>query len=154
MKQNPAMKQIQHNMQPGVITIQGFLGNDPRDLIQILDEDEMAVRELDLSHQQIADKMIALRDAGKEGLGEFIDVAPHFSVKVDSVRGKLRCPFEDPGLIPKTNTTVINLELNRQLTYTDMNIHFIQCHGFYQGEGSPFRLSPEKLVEVLEVAQT
>ena len=86
--------------------------------------------------------MVELRDAGMAGLGEFLDVAPHFEVRVDSVRGKLPCPFGDPGIFPKTNTTVRNKRLGREITYTDLHIHLIGSHGFYEGKGSPFRLEP------------
>lgn len=88
------------------------------------------------------------------GLGEFISVPPHFEVKVDSVRGKLPCPFGDPGIFQKTNTTVKNLTLNKEITYTDLNIHMILAHGFFQGKGSPFRIEPGELVELLEIKKT
>jgi len=151
MKQDPKWAKIQKNMRPGVISIRGFLGGDKRDLIQILDEDHARVEQLHVMHQQIAAKMTAFRDAGMQGLGEFIDVEPHFSVRVDSVRGKLCCPFEDPCLSPKTNVTVRNLAIDQEITYTDLNIHLIAEHGFYQGKGSPFRLEPEELVKILEI---
>lgn len=151
MKQNPEMKTAQHNMQPGIITMHGFLGRDPRDLVQIIDEDISIIEELHISSAQIADKMEYFREQGKRGLGEFIQVAPHFAVKVDSVRGKLRCPFEDPGLVPKTNITVKNLEKTSEITYTDMNIHCIREHSFFEGKGSFFRIDPEFAVQILEI---
>lgn len=151
MKQDPNLRKAQENMRPGVITVQGFLGPDQRDLVQIIDEDDAKVKALGLSHQQIAERMKELRDAGKAGLGDFIDVPPHYSVKVDSVRGKLRSPFGDPGLISKCNTTVHNKKNNREITYTDMSISFIEKHRFYQGKGSLFRLEPEDLAAILDI---
>jgi hypothetical protein len=70
---------------------------------------------------------------------------------VDSVRGVLPCPFGDPGIFPKTNTTVRNRQSGRELTYTDLHIHMIGSHGFYEGRGSQFRLEPRDLAAVLEV---
>lgn len=151
MKQVPDWQQVQTNLRPGVITLQGFLGDDGRDLVQIIDEDDATVRRLGLTHAQIADRMAELRDAGARGLGEFIDVPPHFAVRVDSVRGRLRCPFGDPGLTPKTNITVRNLALGREVAYTDLGIHCIRAHGFYQGHGAAFRADPATLAEILEV---
>ncbi len=151
MKQSPQLQKAQENMRPGAITRDGFLGNDTRNIIDILIEDEAEVRRLGVNHTRIADKMIKLRDAGMRGLGEFINVEPHFEVRVDTVRGKLPCPFGDPGIFPKTNTTVRNLKLNKEITYTDLNIHMIVAHGFYEGKGSAFRLEPSELVEILEV---
>jgi hypothetical protein len=151
MKQTVQLRRIQEKMAPGVITRDGFLGEDRRNLVDILIQDDGAVRRSGLSHQELARRMIELRDAGMAGLGDYIDVAPHFEVRVDSVRGKLPCPFGDPGIFPKTNTTVRNRKNGRELTYTDMHIHLIGSHGFYEGLGSPYRLEPEVLAAVLEV---
>jgi hypothetical protein len=149
MKQTVQMKAIQEKMKPGVITRDGFLGSDRRNLIDILIEDDESVKRMGLSHQQIAGRMLEFRDAGMRGLGEFISIEPHFEVRVDSVRGKLPCPFGDPGIFPKTNVTVRNLEKQEEITYTDLHIHLIGSHGFYEGKGSLFRLEPKSLVDIL-----
>jgi hypothetical protein len=150
MKQSKVYAVIQEKMAPGVITRDGFLGEDRRNLVDILTADDGEARRLGYGHQDIARRMVELRDAGLAGLGEFLDVAPHFEVRVDSVRGKLPCPFGDPGIFQKTNTTVRNKRLGREVTYTDLHIHLIGSHGFYEGRGSPFRLEPAELAEVLE----
>ena len=154
MKQTLAFTRIQQKMAPGVITRDGFLGEDRRNLVDILTQDDGEVRRLGYSHQEIARRMVELRDAGVSGLGEYIDVEPHFEVRVDSVRGKLPCPFGDPGIFPKTNTTVRNKRLGRELTFTDLHIHMVGSHGFYEGKGSPFRLEAAELAEILEVDRT
>jgi len=151
MKQTVQMKQIQEKMKPGLITRDGFLGTDRRNLIDILIEDDETVKRMNLTHQVIAGRMLELRDAGMSGLGDFITVEPHYEVRVDSVRGKLPCPFGDPGIFPKTNITVRNTEINREIVYTDLHIHLIYAHGFYEGKGSVFRLEPQDLVEILDV---
>ena len=152
MKQTVQMQKAQERMAPGVITRDGFLGGDHRPLADILLADEAAVKALGLEHEAMARRMIALRDAGMAGLGEFVDVAPHFEVRVDSVRGRLPCPFGDPGIFPKTNVTVRNRRTGREITYTDLHIHLVRVHGFYEGRGSPFRLEPKDLAEALEPA--
>ncbi|HPX97077.1 MAG TPA: hypothetical protein PLO74_02920, partial [Thermotogota bacterium] len=40
MKMTPEMVRAQERMAPGVITAQGFLGNDPRNVAEIIAEDE------------------------------------------------------------------------------------------------------------------
>ncbi len=152
MKQTVQMDRIQQNMAPGVMTRDGFLGTDGRKLIDILISDDAAVKRLDLDHRKIAAAMRHLRNAGTRGLGELITVPPHFEVRVESVRGKLPCPFGHPGLVAKTNITVRNLKQDREITFTDLHIHLIEAHGFYEGKGSSFRLDPADLVEILEVS--
>ena len=68
MKQSPIMDKIQQNMQPGVITLDGFLGNDDRNLIDILEEDDAEVKRLGYTHEAIANRMVELKEAGKKGV--------------------------------------------------------------------------------------
>lgn len=150
MKQTVEMDTYQHNMRPGCITLKGLLGEDGRKLVDILIDDDGEVKRLGTSHEAIASRMQELRDAGLQGLGESITVEDRYEVRVDSVRGKLPCPFED-GVVQKTFIQVRNIELNRAITYTDLHIHMIKEHGFYEGRGSAFRLPPQELVEILDV---
>ena len=101
MKQTVQMQKAQERMAPGVITRDGFLGDDRRPLADILLADDAAVKALDLEHEAVARRMIELRDAGMAGLGEFVDVAPHFEVRVDSVRGQPPVPLRRPGHLPQ-----------------------------------------------------
>ena len=98
MKQTPEYDSIQRQMLPGVITLEGFLGTDTRKLIDILSEDDSAVRRSEKTHEQIAQRMQFFRDAGMPGLGEFMSIDDVFDVRVDSVRGKLPSPFGGPGM--------------------------------------------------------
>jgi hypothetical protein len=150
MKQTVEMDKYQHNMRPGCITLKGMLGADSRHLVDILIDDAGEVQRLGTTHEAIAARMQALRDAGVEGLGESISVDNRYEIRVDSVRGVLPCPFED-GVVQKTFIQVRNLALKREITYTDLHIHMIKAHGFYEGRGSSFRLVPRDLVEILDV---
>ncbi|MDD4573758.1 MAG: hypothetical protein PHR69_06030 [Sphaerochaeta sp.] len=153
MKQTPEFDRIQQQMQPGIIALDGFLGDDKRKLIDIIASDNTIVRKHNRTHEDIAAKMIHFKECGLAGLGEFITLDEHFEVKVESVRGLLPSPFGGPGMYGKVNTTVVNKTLGRQVVYTDLHIHFIADHGFYEGKGSPFRLEPLDLIEILEVPE-
>jgi hypothetical protein len=151
MKQTVALARAQTQMAPGVITRDGFLGTETRSLVDILDADDAELKRLGVTHQGLARRMMELRDAGMRGLGEYVDVEVDFEVRVDTVRGKLPCPFGDPGVFPKTNVSVRNKAQNREILYTDLQIHLIFAHGFYEGRGGPFRLEPGDVVEILRV---
>lgn len=153
MKQSPEFNAIQEQMKPGVITLEGFLGDDKRKLIDIIASDTLRVRKMKRTHEDIAAKMVHFKEQGLAGLGDFITLDDHFEVKVESVRGLLPSPFGGPGMYGKINTTVVNKTLSRQIVYTDLHIHFIKDHGFYEGKGSPFRLEPDDLVQILEVPE-
>jgi hypothetical protein len=154
MKQTPEYDKIQQQMKKGVITLDGFLGDDTRNLVDIIASDSMTVSRLKTTCKAIAERMEYFRELGLGGLGEFISVDNAFDVKVDSVRGLLPSPFGGKGMYGKINTTVVNKKTGRSIVYTDLHIHFIADHCFFEGKGSPFRLEPEDLVEILEVPET
>lgn len=151
MKQSVQMDRVQQNMRPGRITRDGFLGADGRKLVEILIEDDATVKRMGLAHEQIAQRMRVLRDAGARGLGGVVTVEGHFEVQVNSVRGRLPCPFGHAGTVAITNITVKNLNTKREIVYTDLNVHMIERHGFYEGKGAPLRLEPREIAEILEV---
>jgi hypothetical protein len=152
VKQTADLDRIQEQMRPGVLTQPGFLGPDGRKLADILDADGAAVLRLGLTHRRIAERLAEFRAAGIAGLGTDLPVAPHFEVRVDGARGALPCPFGHPGLHDKTFTLIRNLRLGEELACSDLQLHLIAEHGFYEGEGSPYRLAPERLARVLELA--
>lgn len=146
-----SMSNIEQAMQSGVICRDGFLGTDPRPLSAILQEDEQTVRRRGVTHAQIARQMARLRDAGRQGMEDWVTVPPHFEVMVESIRGRLACPYGDGDAFPKTAITVRNRRMNREITYTDLLIHLVGEHGFYEGRGSSFRLEPDDLIDILEI---
>lgn len=151
VKRDPMTAKIEANMRPGVISLSGFLGNDTRSLDQIIADDSALIRRLGYSTEIISQTMERFRDLGKKGLGEYCSISDNFDVKVESVRGKMVSPFSDRVLVRKTNTTVLNRRLKRSVTYTDMHIHMIGMHSFFEGKGSPYRLEPAELVDILEI---
>lgn len=149
MKESPEILESMARMQPGVLSRDGFLGSDHRTLGDILAADQNTIERAGLTHARIAARLREWRDLGLAGLGDFVAVPPHFEVKVESVRGRLPCPFGERGLHAKTNITVRNLKTDHTLFFTDLGIHLIDAHGFYQGKGCVFRLEPEALIEFL-----
>lgn len=112
---------------------------------------DILVKRLGYDHKDIADKMQYFRNAGEKGLGEYIEVPPHFAVSVETVRGKLPCPFECQKILPKSIIKVKNKKLDKEIIFTDIMIHLILFHGFYQGKKSLYRVEPEDLIEILEI---
>ena len=143
---DPVMKQ-------GNTGLDGFLGADHRPLAEIIRADEKEVKKLNLTHRVIAERMSYFRKAGEKGLDEFVAVTPHFEVSCEITRGFLPCPFGDPGMHRKTMITVRNLRLQKKIIFSDLNIHLIAVHGFYEGKSSPLRLEPVELSEIMEIGK-
>ena len=148
MKLSPELKKAQANMAPGEITASGFLGDDTRPLIDIIEADEEAMEALGLDFEDIARRMRHLLDEGRKGLGEPTSVDTLWLVQVDETRGFLPSPFED-GIHLKINATVTRADRGVTVIYTDMSIKLLEKHHFLQGRGSPFRLEPKVLKAAL-----
>ncbi|MBU0714574.1 MAG: hypothetical protein KJ964_04390 [Verrucomicrobia bacterium] len=153
MPKKHSLDALEQTLRQASAAREGFLGADERSLATILQADDEAIRRRGLTHAYIAQHLLALRQAGWEGLGEPVSVPPHFEVCVDAARGTLPCPFGDQGSFAKVNTTVHNLASGKEITFTDLNIHLIASHGFYEGHGAQFRLDPEQLMDTLEMGE-
>ncbi|KAF2957009.1 hypothetical protein [Marinitoga sp. 38H-ov] len=150
MKMTPEFQKAQENMKPGVITAEGFMGNDDRNLVDIIIEDEELLSTLNITIESIVGKLKYFKEKGEKGLGEPITVDEYWEVQVGEARGHLPCPFED-GIFRKVVTKVTNLKNNESVIYSDLSIHLIEKHHFFQGKDSPFRLDPAKLKKVFEL---
>ena len=151
MKQTPQEKKIYDNFKPGKITKEGFLGDDTRHIHDIIEEDVHTLARLGVTQEQIADRLQYFIEEGKKGLETPVDLGD-FTTQVIWRRGMLPSPFGDPKrLYHKIVATVFNKHLNKELRYTQLNVHMIRDHGFFEGKGSVFRLEPEDLVEILEI---
>ncbi len=141
MKQTPEEKRIENNMEPGALSAGGFLGTDPRSLWTIIRDDALTVRQLGLTHQQIADQMTALTQIAQTGLGAPVKHGT-LDLWVEEFRGRIFCPFRDKAAFGKRMTVCQHRDSGQQIRWSDLNIHMIEAHGFYEGQGSAFRVDP------------
>ena len=49
----------------------------------------------------------------------------------------------------KRVTTIKLTESGEAISWSDLNIHLIEEHGFFEGKGSAFRIEPGELVRVI-----
>ena len=148
MKMSPELKRAEGNMQPGTITASGFLGDDRRPLVDIIQKDEEILRALKLDFDEAAHALHEFTEKGQAGLGEPITIRDEYRVQIFEARGFLACPWED-GIFRKKNTQLIHVPSGNTILYSELSLHMMEAHHFLEGEGSPFRLIPEKLREIL-----
>lgn len=149
MKATPQELKIMAKMKPGVITLNGFLGVDRRNLNDIIHDDALVLDRLGRTAEEIAKRLDHFSKASWESLGEELLLENKYLVSTDVVRGKLPCPFGHPGVFRKAVTTLTNTENGLSTRWTSLSIHLIEVHGFFEGKGSPFRLDPETLVQAI-----
>lgn len=149
MKQTPQEKKIQDRMKPGILTLDGFLGNDTRHLNDIIATDRETLDKLKITQEEIADRMDYFTQKAFENYDGAIIIDDKFEIEYRSVRGRVICPFPEPGSYLKGFIKLINLKNGITLTWTPLTIHMIKKHGFFEGKGSANRLEPGVLAKAL-----
>lgn len=156
MKMAPEYVKAQANMQPGVITSDGFLGDDKRPIIDIIADDENIMKRLGMDIDEVVQRMRDLLDEGRRGLGEPVTSAGKWIVQVFEARGFLASPFED-GIYRKINAQVAlssgGQPTDKKILYSELSLHLIEKYHFLQGKGSSFRLEPQAIKDVLFAAE-
>lgn len=148
MKMTPAMTLAQENMKPGVLTEEGFLGDETIPIVDMIARDEGEMRDAGLSFVDTAKKLSYFMEEGQKGLGEPVTIDEKWLIRIVDPRGQLPCPFED-GLFHKMTAQITRKETNESLVVTDLSIHLLREHHFIEGKGSRFRLEPNLLKRVL-----
>ena len=152
MKESPDQQALKSRLLPGALSAEGYLGTDPRSPAEIIQADLAAVIKLGLSHQELAAAMRRLTEAGKSGLGRRVIVDDHLAVTVTDAMGTIPCPFRDGYRASKQITLVEDLRTGLSASWSDLNIHMIEHHGFYEGQGSAFRIEPAGIASLLGLA--
>ena len=150
MKQSPRDKKLEEVLRSTKLVAGGFMGTDTRHPIEIIEADIVALEDLGITAAQVAERMAELTELAKPQLGNWIDCADaKLRVKSEDFKGALVCPWPHPGTFEKRITTVEHLGTGQQLTWTDLNIHMIAEHGFFEGKGAFFRIEPSEIVGIL-----
>ncbi len=150
MKKNPKESFIERDMQPGRLVDDGFLGDDTRALSAIIREDLAVLDDLGITPAQLARAMRLITRAAMQGLEDPVEIEGYVA-HVYEARGWHGCPFKDNKRAAKRNTYVTDLKTGEQMRWSDLNIHLIEDHGFFQGKGAEFRLEPADLVRFLRL---
>jgi hypothetical protein len=149
MKQSPDMQKLEQMLRSSVLVVGGFMGGDARPVTEVIDEDAATLARLDVTAEQVAARMQEITDAAIKGLGNWVELGAGHETKVDEARGAIYCPWSDGRHFPKRVTIVKLASAGRQLQWSDLNIHLIGKHTFFEGKGSYFRTEPEELVQAL-----
>ena len=150
MKQTPIEKRILEHFEPGIISKDGFLGADKRHIHDIILADQFTLSRLKITKEDIAERLQYFINEGKKAIENEVEIE-QFSIRVNWSKGMLPCPFNEPGLHHKIIATVYNKHLHKEIRFSQLNVHLIREHGFFEGEGSMFRLDPAAIIKILNV---
>jgi hypothetical protein len=151
---------IEADMRPGakseVGSSAGFLGPDEKLLEVLAIDNRYVVDEMGLTHQDLARHLHAIGAIGrwqkldhKKSTYEFVYHGRRFKVTTEIRSTQQPSPFRD-GDKSGTNITLENLDNGKKLGYALLVPFMIERYGFYEGKGTPYRVEPSMVLEVLD----
>jgi hypothetical protein len=144
---------LEKDMRPGALSGKGFLGKDERLLDVLVEDNRYVVDKLGLTHQELARHLHVLGAlAGKHAAAKPVEIAYHgrkLRIRAIVSKGFQDSPFKD-GTKTNCNATVENLGNGKRLGYSLLVPYMIERYGFYEGKGTPYRVEPRKVLDVLE----
>ncbi|MHC4130642.1 MAG: hypothetical protein ACYSSP_01575 [Planctomycetota bacterium] len=149
MKESPESKKLEEVLRSSKLVAGGFMGRDSRSVSEVISSDAAELSRLGYSIEQIAKRMQEITDAATKALGNWVDIDEILRAVVEEAKGLLVCPWPHPGGYDKRITTVELRETGESIFWSDLNIHLIAEHGFFEGKGSAFRVEPKKLVDII-----
>jgi len=149
MKKSPQTRKLEHILRSSKLVAGGFMGDDSRSFTEVIDADAFLVSRLGYTMEQIAARMQEITDTAKTGLGNWVTEDDKLQAVAEEAKGSLICPWPHPGRYVKRVTTVERRNSGVTIRWSDLNIHLIAEHGFFEGRGAAFRIEPEKLINVI-----
>jgi hypothetical protein len=149
MKKSPQTEKLEAVLRSSKLVAGGFMGDDRRSVWEIIDADMSELSRSGYAVQQVAGRMQEITDKATAGLEGWVEIDELRRAKVDEAKGRLVCPWPHPGRFAKRVTTVRFIESGETIRWSDLNIHLIAEHGFFEGKGSNFRIEPARLVEMI-----
>ena len=149
MKESPQKRKLEQMLRSSKLVAGGFMGTDSRTVAEIVDADTSELSKLGYAAEQIASRMQAITSMAKAGLGNWVRIDDKRQAVVEEARGFSICPWPHSGRCVKRVTTVELLDSDATIHWSDLNIHLIAEHGFFEGRDATFRIEPAKLVGVI-----
>jgi hypothetical protein len=149
MKEPPQNKKLEDILRSSKFAAGGFLGGDKRSVSEIIDADLSELSKSGYTIEQVADRMQEITNAAIAGLSTWITIDKSRQAKVDEAKGQLPCPWPHPGRFAKRITILKHVESDETIMWSDLNIHLIAKHGFFEGRGSDFRIEPDRLIAMI-----
>lgn len=147
MKENPADKTIRDRLEPGQLSVDGFLGSDKRPIADIIAADTGTVEAAGLTVEELGtflENLHVTADAGWESRVPMFD--GKISVRSDETLGQIPCPFACGAQCHKAEIAVKDADGNDLLRFTPLDAHLIAAHGFFEGKGAHYRIEPQALI--------
>lgn len=149
MKKTPDQEKLEQMLRSGKLVAGGFMGHDQRSVYEIIEADNAELERYGVTAHQVAQRMREITETAKAGLGNFVEVNDRQEAAVYEAKGFNISPWPEAGRFPKRVTTLKDKQTGESIRWSDLNIHLVDKHSFFEGKGANYRLEPAKLVQWL-----
>lgn len=149
MKESPYMRNLEDLLRSSRLVAGGFMGQDPRTVSEIIEDDGATLSRSGVTRDALGKRMWEITTAAIAGLGNIVQISDKLEAYIEEFKGSLVCPWPHSGRYPKRITTLRNVETGQTIRWSDLNIHLIAEHGFFEGRGSPFRIELGDLLKII-----
>jgi hypothetical protein len=127
----------------------GIMGTDKRPVSEIIQADTDELNRSGVAAAKLAARMNEITDRAITALGNWIKIDDTHQAKIFEVKGIVPCPWSDSAGFAKRITYVQNTATKTSVKWTDLNIHLIEQHNFFEGKGSVYRVEPGELIKAI-----
>ena len=149
MKESPKTKKLEQMLRSSKLVAGGFMGDDCRSFTEVIGADVSLISKLGYTTEQIAERMREITNTATKGLGNWVKIDDKHQAMVEEAQGFLVCPWPHSGRYAKRITTIEVYSSGETIHWSDLNIHLIEEHAFFEGRGAMFRIEPEKLINTI-----
>ncbi len=152
-KFSPVDRDLHDRLCPTRFSGSGFLGDDSRDWEEIVAADKQALAKHGVRIDHLIAALRNVFEAAVHAQGDEVVVAPGVTATCLECRGRVPSPFRGEGTFAKHQVRVHRSSGEQCFVLTQLGLHLIERHHFFQGRGSPFRVDPVLAARLLGSAE-
>jgi hypothetical protein len=149
MTDSKDLEKFEHMLHSASVTAYGLMGTDSRVLSEIVQTDIDELARSNVTIAKLIERMKEITGKAIPSLGNWTKIDDTHQAKVFEVKGNVPCPWQHSCGFAKRITYVENTATKTSIKWTDLNIHLIEQHNFFEGKGSAYRVEPKEVIKAI-----
>ena len=150
MKKSPEESKLRERLKPSIFSGGGFLGDDTRELEEIINEDLNKLEEHSVEKTELVELLKKAYNNVKQGYQQKVKLTENLEGEFFEAKGHIPSPFRGDGVFEKGEARIQHQESGKTIIITALSINLIEKHDFFQGQGSRYRIEPVETYNMLK----
>ena len=150
MKKSPDESKLRDRLKPSIFSGGGFLGDDQRELEEIINDDLKKIEEHNIKKTELVELLKKAYEKVKQGYGQKVKLTDRLMGEFFEAKGRIPSPFRGDGVFEKGEARIHDKNTGKEIILTALSINLIEKHDFFQGKGSRYRLDPVETYNILK----